>query len=84
MKTVLATLMLAAGGLFATSAALAADAPAPAGDEPMGACKADAEKLCAGVQPGEGRIKECFKQHRKELSPECKKEIMAARKNRKG
>jgi hypothetical protein len=36
------------------------------------ACKPDAEKLCKGVQPGQGRIAQCLKQHEAELSAECK------------
>ena len=85
MKSFAASVSLAIAGLLAGSAAMAADAPAaPAGDEALAACKPDIERLCPGVQPGEGRIKECMKQHRKDLSPDCKKEIMAARKARKG
>ena len=37
-----------------------------------GACKADAEKLCQDVQPGEGRIARCLKQNEANLSPACK------------
>jgi len=36
-------------------------------------CAADAEKLCSGVQKGEGRIIQCLKEHSKELSPACVK-----------
>src|SRR2546426_6469551 len=35
-------------------------------------CKEDAERLCQGVEPGEGRILQCLKQHEAELSPACK------------
>ena len=35
-------------------------------------CKADYEKLCGNVKPGEGRIQACLKQHKDEVSPECK------------
>ena len=38
-------------------------------DEP---CKADLEKFCQGVQPGEGRIAKCLNEHEAELSQECK------------
>jgi len=38
-------------------------------------CKADAKKLCKDVQPGEGRIAQCMKEHEKELSPACKANI---------
>jgi hypothetical protein len=35
-------------------------------------CKEDAEKLCKGIEPGEGRIVQCLKQHESELSAACK------------
>ena len=69
MKALAAVLSLALASLFASPAAIAADAPA-AGGANLSACKADAEKLCPGIEPGEGRIKACFKAHKKELSPE--------------
>jgi hypothetical protein len=34
-------------------------------------CEPDIERLCAGVEPGEGRIKECLKAHEKEISVGC-------------
>ena len=37
----------------------------------MGACRADAEKFCKDVKAGEGRIAECLKEHRSELSEGC-------------
>lgn len=40
-----------------------------------GPCKADREKLCAGIKPGEGRIRDCMKSKMAELSPECKANI---------
>jgi hypothetical protein len=49
-------------GAVVASAAGAAEHP----------CKADAEKFCAGVQPGQGRIVQCLAQHEADLSPECK------------
>jgi len=36
------------------------------------ACKGDAEKLCPGVKPGEGRILKCLLQHKEALSAECR------------
>jgi cysteine rich repeat protein len=35
-------------------------------------CKEDAERLCKGVEPGEGRVVQCLKQHEADLSPACK------------
>ena len=37
-----------------------------------GPCKSEVQALCAGVQPGGGRIRECMKQHRAQLSVTCK------------
>jgi hypothetical protein len=34
-------------------------------------CAGDIKTLCAGIQPGEGRIKACIKSHLTELSPAC-------------
>jgi len=36
------------------------------------ACAEDAQKLCAGVQPGGGRIVACLKEHKDSLSDQCK------------
>jgi hypothetical protein len=40
------------------------------------ACAADVQKLCAGVQPGGGRIIACLKQHQAEVSDGCKQAIV--------
>jgi len=37
----------------------------------MRACRADAQKLCKDVKPGEGRVLECLQQHKGELSGDC-------------
>src|SRR6202142_3237929 len=36
------------------------------------ACAEDAQKLCAGVQSGGGRIIACLKEHKDSLSDQCK------------
>ena len=36
------------------------------------ACKSDAQKLCPGIEPGEGRILKCLMQHQEEVSDQCK------------
>ena len=49
--------------------------PALASAEPRPlreACAADLKTLCGSIQPGGGRIRECIKQHRAELSTDCK------------
>jgi hypothetical protein len=40
--------------------------------EAADACRGDAEKFCAGIQPGGGRIAMCLKQNFEALSPACK------------
>lgn len=40
-------------------------------------CKADAEKFCKGIEPGEGRILKCLNQHEAELSPACRETVSA-------
>jgi len=34
-------------------------------------CAGDIKTLCAGIRPGEGRIKTCIKSHLTDLSPTC-------------
>jgi hypothetical protein len=60
-------LLLAALACAASSAAVAQNAPNPA---VMAACRGDMERLCAGVQPGGGRIGQCMRAHFAETSPE--------------
>ena len=36
------------------------------------ACAADVKAQCAGVQPGEGRIRACIMEHFKDLSEPCR------------
>ena len=81
-KITTVSLVLALAGAFA--------APAFAQDAPKGngavaeACRGDVEKLCPGVQPGEGRVMACLKEHKSEVSKECKTEIVKQRRARKG
>ena len=49
-----------------------------------GACQPDVERLCAGVQPGQGRIATCLMDKQAELSPECTQEIAQLRARAKG
>lgn len=39
-------------------------------------CAGDIKTLCAGVQPGEGRIKACIKSHLTNLSPTCEDRVL--------
>ena len=39
-------------------------------------CAGDIKTLCAGIQPGEGRIKACIKSHLTDLSPTCQERVL--------
>jgi hypothetical protein len=41
-------------------------------------CAADIKTQCAGVQPGEGRIRACIKSHFKDLSEPCQAVLVKA------
>lgn len=71
-------LVVAAAALFST-VALADDG----GSRPAGPCKADAEKLCPGVQPGGGRIASCLREHKDQVSDACKAQIQSRRGHRR-
>jgi len=43
------------------------------------ACEEDIHFLCAGIQPGGGRIAACLKQNAAEVSPGCKARIAEAK-----
>ena len=36
------------------------------------ACRSDVKALCGSVQPGGGRIRDCMREHRGQLSNACK------------
>ena len=52
--------------LLSGSAAMAQQAP----------CAGDIKTLCAGIQPGEGRIKACIASHLANLSQTCEERIL--------
>ncbi len=62
------TLLLVVGAATVAQSALAQDQLAAI----RAACAADAQKFCAGVQPGGGRIVACLKEHKDSLSDGCK------------
>eukprot|EP00878_Enallax_costatus_P020866 GHUV01022075.1.p1 GENE.GHUV01022075.1~~GHUV01022075.1.p1 ORF type:complete len:715 (+),score=210.45 GHUV01022075.1:1362-3506(+) len=39
-------------------------------------CRNDVEKFCKNVQPGDGRVHACLREHRKEISDGCRREEM--------
>ena len=44
----------------------------------MSTCDADIRRLCAGVQPGDGNLMECFYKARARMSPACQKTVADA------
>ncbi len=77
MKRILGAYLLVISGLLIFGVAHAED------KERSGACRADVQKLCKGVQPGGGRIAACLKQHESELSAPCREKIAEAREEHK-
>ncbi len=73
MKRVLITYLSILVGLLAMSMAQAEE------KDMHGACRADMQKLCKGIQPGGGRVAMCLKQHESELSPGCRERMAEAR-----
>jgi hypothetical protein len=58
-------IVIGAAVLFSATAAMAQQRG------PAGACAADIKVKCAGVQPGEGRLSACVKEHLTEFSEPC-------------
>jgi hypothetical protein len=44
----------------------------------MKACAGDVKSLCAGVQPGDGRVKACIKSHFSDVSAPCQAVLVKA------
>lgn len=51
----------------------------PAAQAVRQACMADIKSLCDGVQPGGGRIQQCIRGKREQLSQGCKTALMESR-----
>ena len=65
--------------LFLGLVGLALCVSEPVGAQPKNPCADDLAKFCKDVKPGGGRLERCLKEHEKDLSPECKASIGAAR-----
>jgi Cysteine rich repeat len=50
----------------------------PGAQAVLRACKPDIARFCSQVQPGQGRIKACMKEHLQELSEPCKEGLFQA------
>ena len=55
-----------------------AQTTSPQASDARTACASDVQRLCAGVQPGGGRVLACLKQHKDEVSDGCKQAVLAA------
>jgi Cysteine rich repeat len=80
------SLLIFALCLVATAQSALADQPpaTPSPDainEARAACNTDIQTLCAGVQPGGGRILACLKEHKDKVSDGCKKAVVKATQN---
>jgi hypothetical protein len=56
------------------SPTLAQDESQP-GDRARGVCRDDVQKLCAGIERGGGRIRDCLASQKDKLSEDCRKRI---------
>ncbi len=68
-------------GVTTPSAARAPASPevVAARDTARQACAADVAKLCADVQSGGGKVMQCVRQHRADVSPGCSSALGALR-----
>ncbi len=78
MKVVFYAALFAALATIASPALQAQEAAGPG--KP---CKADRDKFCPGLKPGDGKFGPCMKEHAAELSPECSAAIEAGKEARK-
>jgi hypothetical protein len=79
MKIALSATLLAALIALCSPMALAQEVEGPGK-----ACKADRQKFCGDLKPGDGKMGACMKQHEAELSAECaaaRKAVGEARRN---
>lgn len=43
------------------------------------ACETEFNTICAGIQPGNGRLLQCLRAHPNEVSPNCKNTLISLR-----
>ncbi len=82
MKT---TLIMAALALALAGAAAAQTGEGGAGQRGLvrKACLPDIEQLCAGTEPGGGRLIQCLREHQDRLSEACRSALSDARASRR-
>ena len=52
--------------------------PATQAQSAQRACRADFAQFCKGIQPGQGRVLACLREHQDRLSPDCKSSLESA------
>ena len=72
------TKILMASAILLLSASGAMAQMRPGARAVLQACKPDIARFCSQVQPGQGRIKACMKEHIHELSDPCKEGLFQA------
>ena len=72
------TLVIALGAAVTLWAASVSAQQGATAQQIARACAGDIERLCAGVPPGEGRIKMCIEAHITELSAPCFDTLLGA------
>jgi hypothetical protein len=77
-RAVLELVKFLAFAAFALAASWWSASAAAAERSAMQVCRADAQKHCAGVAPGGGRVVACLRSHEAVLAPECKAQLGAA------
>jgi hypothetical protein len=76
LSTLVLAAALAAPAAFAQQ--MSAPPASPERQKMIQACGQDIQTFCSNVQPGQGRIAACLKPHIRDLSPDCKGELVAA------
>jgi Cysteine rich repeat len=77
-SALLVSICLGAAAQFALADQQPPAPPPDALSEARAACDSDIQALCAGVQPGGGRILACLKEHKDKVSDPCKVAIVKA------
>ena len=72
------TLLLPLAALFVITSGVSLAADSPQHVRPLAACRADVQKFCADVQPGQSRIANCLRQNAAQVSAECRDAIARA------
>ena len=70
--------------VLAAMLALPLAALAKEGGDPFKACKADLERLCSSVKPGDGRLVNCMMENKNRVSPGCAEVLEKKQKHEQG